>query len=341
MGYSGQRTGPGATWDELSEVGWARCDPPGLADLLRRQNGVIGRAAALRHLSPAAVRWRLDSGRWQQPCRAVLVAQSGPLSEMQIIWVAVLWAGQGALLAGLTAARLDGLTGFTDQRVHVLLPAGRHVRSERGRLPMTVHRSRLLGPADIHPVRLPPRTRLARSLVDAAAWMATDDRARAVLAAGVQQRLVRVQDMVAVTARSARLRRRSLITGTLGDIAGGSQALSELDFSRLVRDYRIPEPDRQAARRDAQGRRRWLDALWEEARLIVEIDGFWHTDAVAWWNDMRRDNALTVRGYRVLRFPAFAVRDYPADVARQIQEALRSGTTAVPPLARRDVTPGR
>jgi len=60
----------------------------------------------------------------------------------------------------------------------------------------------------------------------------------------------------------------------------------------------------------------------------VEIDGFWHMDGAAWWNDMQRDNALTVSGYRVLRFPAFAVRSHPADVARQIQDALRLGAGA-------------
>jgi very-short-patch-repair endonuclease len=40
---------------------------------------------------------------------------------------------------------------------------------------------------------------------------------------------------------------------------------------------------------------------------------------------MRRDNELTVSGYRVLRFPAFAVRDQPDAVAEQIAGALRLG----------------
>lgn len=190
---------------------------------------------------------------------------------------------------------------------------------------MIVHRSALLGPVDIHPLRRPPRTRLARSLVDAAAWMPTDDRARAVLAAGVQQRMVRADDLMAAVNRAIRLRRRALIVSTLGDIMGGAQALSELDFSRLIRRYEIPEPDRQAVRHDEQGRRRWLDARWEWARLIVEVDGCWHMDAATWWKDMRRDNEFTASGYRVLRFPAFAVRCQPDDVARQIREALRLG----------------
>jgi very-short-patch-repair endonuclease len=63
--------------------------------------------------------------------------------------------------------------------------------------------------------------------------------------------------------------------------------------------------------------------VWEAARLIVEVDGFWHTEAGAWWADMQRDNEFTVSGYRVLRFPAFAVRTEPDRVAQQILDALR------------------
>jgi very-short-patch-repair endonuclease len=115
-------------------------------------------------------------------------------------------------------------------------------------------------------------------------------------------------------------------------VAGGAEALSELDFSDLVRRYGLPEPDRQARRVDAQGNR-WLDAVWEWARLVAEIDGRWHMDAGAWWADMERDNELTVDGYRVLRFPAFAVRDSPEAVARQLAQALRRAGWAGPALA--------
>jgi hypothetical protein len=121
---------------------------------------------------------------------------------------------------------------------------------------------------------------------------------------------------------------------TLADIAGGAEALSELDFSRLLRRFGLPEPDRQAERRDASGRRRWLDALWEAAKLIVEVDGLWHMDAVAWWEDMRRDNEFTVNGYRVLRFPAFAVRYQPEAVARQVRGALGLGRPVLRPTPR-------
>jgi hypothetical protein len=82
--------------------------------------------------------------------------------------VAVLWAGPGGVLAGLTAAALDGFEGF----------------SGRQGIENQIH-----------------------LLVDAAAWMGSDRGAQAVLAAGVQQRLVRPADLLAVVAANRRLAR--------------------------------------------------------------------------------------------------------------------------------------
>ncbi len=50
-----------------------------------------------------------------------------------------------------------------------------------------------------------------------------------------------------------RWRRRLLIQATLADVAGGAHALSELDLADLLRRFGIPEPDRQASRRDQHG----------------------------------------------------------------------------------------
>ena len=221
-----------------------------LATMCDRQAGVITVASAFRYLGEPAVRWRLASGRWRRVSRGVLVTQSGPLTEEQSLWVPILAAGDGAVLAGLTAARLDGLNGFEDRRIYLLIPVSRRVRKA---LPgVVVHRSVLLGPEDVHPARQPPRTRLGRSLVDAAAWAANDRRARAILAAGVQQRLARTADLSAAVERCPRVRRGALIRATLADVAGGAEALSELDFCDLVRRCvrQRAKALRQAARRN-------------------------------------------------------------------------------------------
>jgi hypothetical protein len=299
---------------------------PALDELLDGQNGVLTIAAALRYMTYDSLRWQVKSGRWQQPCRGILVTHSGPLTDNQRMWVASLWAGKGSALAGLTAARLGGFTGFTDEDepIYVVRPPSRVPRADTPSVPIVVHYSRHLTEADIHPARQPPRTRMARSLVDAAAWGRTNRGAQAILAAGVQQGLIVPEYLVDQLDRQKRVHRRSLMLATVADIAGGSRALSELDFlNYVIRPFKLPPPDRQVARRDAQGRRRWLDAVWEQARLIVEIDGAGHQEVLQYWDDMDRDNGLKLQGYNTLRYPSFAIRHRADYVAGQIEQALR------------------
>ena len=165
---------------------------------------------------------------------------------------------------------------------------------------------------------------MARSLVDAAAWRRTNRGAQAVLAAGVQQGLILPEHLAAQLDRQKRVGRRALMLDTVADIAGGSRALSELDFlNYVIRPFKLPPPDRQVGRRDTHGRRRWLDAVWERAKLVVEIDGAGHRDVLQYWDDMDRDNDLKLQGYDTLRYAAFTIRYNAQYVAGQIWQALR------------------
>jgi Protein of unknown function (DUF559) len=299
---------------------------PAFDELLNDQDGVLTTGSALRHMTSKALEWRIASGRWQQPCRGLVVTHSGPLTYRQELWVASLWAGPGSVLGGLTAARLGGFKGFNDHNepIFVIRPPGRVQRETRPPLRIAVHYSRVLDEADVHPTLQPPRTRIARSLIDAAAWRRTDRGTQALLAAGVQQALVLPSHLSAVLDRNRRVHRRRLMIATIGDVAGGSHALSELDFLNFViRPFRLPAPDRQVARSDTQGKRRWLDATWQKARLIVEVDGAGHIEVVKYWNDMDRDNDLKLQGYTTLRYASFAIRYCAAHVASQISQALR------------------
>jgi hypothetical protein len=301
-----------------------------LDEVLAEHESVLGTSLALRFMTESQLRWQITSGRWQKPGRGVVVAQSGPLTDRQLLRAALLRAGPQAVLAGLTAARLDGFKGFDDKRasretpIYLIVPVGYKRRTPPLGLNVVTHFSRALTDLDVHRTRQPRRTRIARSLIDAAVWMPTDRGAMAILAAGVQQGLARAADLQQVAGRIELLHRRKLITETLGDIAGGSQALSELDFTRyVVRGFRLPEPSRQAARRDARGRRRWTDVMWDEYKVVVEIDGAQHTeDPLQRWDDMERDIGLSLDGYLTLRFPAWLVRTDPEYVARRILEAL-------------------
>ncbi|MFI7539704.1 DUF559 domain-containing protein [Actinoplanes sp. NPDC049599] len=279
-------------------------------------DSVISMAQALTQLSRKAVRHRVASGRWQQPHRSVLVTHSGPISTGEHRWIAVLAAGEGAALAGVSAAEVGGLRGYEDKNIHVLVPDGR--RPVRLPPAVVVHRT-------THPdvaIGRPPRTRMARSVVDAASWARTDDHARAVVAAAFQQRLVALRGVETVLRRLTRVPRRQLILNTARDATGGAHSLAEIDLGRLCHVNDLPQPARQVVRRDATGRRRYLDAYYEDWRVHIEIDGSQHLDPRHAWADMQRQNDLWITGDRVLRFPAWALRHSPTAVAAQLRAAL-------------------
>lgn len=302
----------------------------GLDQLIADQDGVLDTASALKHMTAGELYWRVSSGRWQRPCRGVIIAHSGPLTESQVLRVMWLFGGRGAALAGLTAAWLGGFTGFGDKKpshdrtIHLLVPMGHKERIQPSWPNIRVCHSRVLTSKDVYVNLEPRRTRMARSLVDAAAWMPTDRGAMAVLAAGVQQHKTRVPDLREVLDRRKWIRRRVLMCEILRDIEGGAQTLSELDFYRkVIRQFGLPQPSGQAGRRDSRGRQRWIDVLFEEWKVAVEIDGAQHTEPIEQWDDMDRDNNLNIDGYRVLRFPAWLVRGNPELVAREVLQALR------------------
>src|SRR5207249_1362387 len=112
----------------------------------------------------------------------------------------------------------------------------------------------------------PPRTHIARSIVDAVAWARSDDDARALVAAAFQQRRVTEAEVHAVLEVLPKVHRRGLILETTRLAAGGAHSVSEVDFLRLCRRYRLPQPDRQVIRRDQIGRTRYLDAHWPAFR---------------------------------------------------------------------------
>ncbi|PYC68296.1 hypothetical protein C7C45_19395 [Micromonospora arborensis] len=309
-----------------STAAWGRRLPSDDADeltwLLFHQDDVLSLDQARRHLSAKAIRHRVAAGMWRQVHRAVFVAHNGPVSADQLRWAAVLAAGPQALLGGLTAAQAGGLRGFPGRPVHILLPAS----CRRGSLPpgVLVHRTVTLRDQDVLAVGQPRRTMPARSIVDAAQWAPGDQEARGIVAAAFQQRLVASDDLHQIVDRLPRVRRRRLILATASDAAGGSHSVAELDFLGLIRRAGLPEPTRQKIRYDSTGRRRYLDAYFEQWRVHVEIDGGQHLDPRAWWADMCRQNALWVDGDRLLRFPAWALRAKPDEVLTQLRAALRA-----------------
>ena len=274
-------------------------------------------------MSRHRVRTEVRAGRWTLIGSRVVVLHTGPRSRTQQWWVAVLHAGRHAALHGYTAAEAAGLRGWEHRPVHVLVPKGVRVPALPG---LVVHESRRLTAADLDPAGRPPRTRLPRAVVDAAASESAARPACALLASVVHQRLATAAELRSEVVAAGPIRHRRVLQEVLDDMAGGSAALTGIDFVRLCRAARMPLPDRQRIRPDGSGRIRFLDATWRrrDGRAVqAEVDGAVQLLSRGRWDDLgalaeARINGSTI----VLRFPSALVRLEPEAVTTQIARAL-------------------
>lgn len=294
--------------------------------LIAEQTAVLTTAQAKAFFTPGVVYGHLRQRRWRRLCHGVLLAENGRLMRDQQLWAAVLAAGNGARLAGQAAAIEGGVKGLRTDLIDVLLPTERRWNVPRPRLApdmpeVRIHRTAIL-PARHQQIGRPPRTTVARAMIDAAAWAQNDEEARNLIAGACQQGRVATAALRNVLDLFPNIRRHHLMITTIADVEGGATALSEINLLQLCQRFRLPAPDLQRRRIDDSGRNRYVDAEWTGARLLVEIDGGHHMDVRHWAADMLRQNQIWVAGDRILRFPAWLVRSEPATVAHQIRSAL-------------------
>jgi hypothetical protein len=295
-----------------------------VSDIADRQLGVVRRRDLLgAGLTDSQADRCLLVRRWQDVGADVLVLHNGPLTSRQEWAVAVLAGGSLCGLAARTAAEAAGLLGWESKRVEVVVPRGTTYPVLRGIAPK-VHESRRFNSMDLADV-WPPRVRIERALVDAAAWSAKPRAACGVLAAGVQQRLTVAERLLVELDRAGAVRHRRVMRSALWDIAGGAHAVSEIAFIRFCRRHGLPRPAHQVVRRDPNGRRRYLDATLigpNGAVVRVEIDGALHLLVRTYWDDMARGNEMSIGRETVLRFPSVVIYDDDPVALDQLHRAL-------------------
>jgi hypothetical protein len=89
--------------------------------LASHQHGMLSQRQLRKlHVTRAAVRNRLRSGRWAQRTSSVFSTTTGPLSWDQQLWRAMLHAGPGSLIGGLTALKIHRLRSWDRAEVTVI-----------------------------------------------------------------------------------------------------------------------------------------------------------------------------------------------------------------------------
>jgi hypothetical protein len=292
-------------------------------DLLALQHGVISRRQALASgFAPDAVEARVRLGRWTRLQRGTYATFTGRPPREALLWAALLRAGDDAVLSHETAAELVGLADQPSPQIHVTVPAKRRPATAR-RIPgVIVHRSDRVHRAR-HPSALPPRTRIEETVLDLTQAAPTFDAAFTWLCRAAGRRLTTPARLrMAVDARR-KLRWRIQISAALDGVAAGVRSLLEFRYLNDVeRPHGLPRASRQARRRRPTGSA-YLDNLYEDYLVGIELDGRAAHPIEERWRDIRRDNAGAAEGIVTLRFGWSDVTVHPCQTAAQVAEVLR------------------
>ena len=303
---------------------------PELAVLADAQSAICSRAQlAELGVNTKAVDCHIRNLRWRPLGPLVIALHRGPLIEAARRWAVVLNAGPGVVLGAWTALHEWGLRGWERDPVHLVVRRGAHPAALPPAVgPVVVHESRRHIAQDVRDRKGLPLHSPERAAVDCGAWSRSSRAACGLLAAVVQQGLTTADRISTELQTVGRVNRLRVMGAALSDIAGGSQALSEIDFVRFCRAHGLPEPVRQVVRRDSSGRRRYLDVEWllpDGRRLALEIDGVGHMEVERWYDDLLRAAELMVGGGTdgpLIRLPALAYRLEPDRVARILRVLL-------------------
>jgi very-short-patch-repair endonuclease len=296
--------------------------PAARRDLVELQRGVISRQQAiLAGMSSGDIAWLLRSGRWRSLQRGTYAVFTGEAPREAVLWATVLRAGPRAVLSYQTAAELFRLADGPSPLVHLTVPACRRMGSIPG---VVIHRSSRLELAR-HPTLLPPRTRIEETVLDLAQQAETFERAFDWACRACQRRLTTADRLGTSLDLRKKARWRSELSEALADIGDGVHSLLEYRYVHHVeRPHGLPRATRQV--KIVCGTRTYfLDNLYADYNVCVELDGrIAHPDDQR-WRDNRRDNAAAAEGLVTLRFNWADVTSQPCQTAMQLAAALRQG----------------
>jgi very-short-patch-repair endonuclease len=282
-----------------------------------RQLGLFTREQAhMCGFSPAQIRRRLAAGSWRAFRRDVF-AQAGLRSTPLIEDRAAQLTVPGSVLAGFSAARVWDMpvpkigshlivTGRTDSR-----PSG--VRLIRADLS-----DRDLSMCQGGPVTSPPRT-----VFDCLRLL--DDRpARDLLDRALQRRWITIGDLIERARAHTGRRGAPRLARLIGQAAGGTRSAAERRLAGLLRRSGLHGWQANIEIHDDRGLVGVGDVVFEQARVVIEVDGWaFHVTPDRFRRDRERQNRLVAAGWTVLRFTWRDLTERPTHVIRTVERLVR------------------
>jgi hypothetical protein len=307
----------------------ARYDAAAVTGIVRRQDGIIGRAQAEAcGMTAAAIRHRIrPDGPWQVVLPGVYLSHRGTMTARQRNVAAFCFAGRlsGQALAVTGPAALAWhriRTSTAAERVDVLVSPG-HRRRDAGfarLLPTTVMPGAAFWDGTV--CYAPP----ARATADAARQLGDPGEVRALVAAAVQQGKVTVGQLAEELAMGAMRQSAGLRRG-LAEVAQGVRSGAEADLLTLIKRARLPIPMLNPSLFVGDELLAVPDAWWPEAGVAAEVDSQeWHFSPDSWKATMARHARMSAQGIIVLHFPPSRIRAAGREVAAEIRSALAAAS---------------
>lgn len=282
-----------------------------LDDYLRRHDGVITRAQALTAgISDDAIGRRVRSGHWLRCAPGVFFVDDRPFSDAARVRSAVWSCGPAATASGLAAAWWLGVTHYAPETVEVTVPK---VSNHRKRDGVRVRRRDLL-PQDIIERGGLRVTALPLTVIEAA----TRRGGGAKLMDTALQRHVELTKLWDAHLRNKGRHGSPAARILLLAAEDGARSQAERLFVKLLRGNKITG---WKANFPVAGYK--VDVVFPAAKLAIEVDGWaYHSSADDFENDRKRQNAISLLGYQILRFTWLDLTEYPDRVLAEIRNAL-------------------
>jgi very-short-patch-repair endonuclease len=282
-----------------------------LADLLRRQDGVLTLAQAKRAgLSQDAINRRVRSGHWRRCARGVYFADDRPFTDAARVRAGVWSYGPDAVASGLTSAWWHGVTKYVPDIVEVTVPRNARLRKRAG----TRLRRRDLARADIVERRCLRVTALALTVVEAAVRRGGG----AKLMDSALQRHVELRELWHAHLRNKGRHGSPAARRMLQAASDGARSEAERLLVKLLRQAGITGWKTNFPMGGYK-----VDVGFPNEKVAIEVDGWaFHSDPEAFVKDRQRQNNIALLGWKVLRFTWLDLVEYPQRVIAEIKYAI-------------------
>lgn len=283
-----------------------------VAEHLADHDGVITRKAAMElGMSSSAVMRRVREKLWMQLGGGVYLSATHTFTDEARLRAAA--AATGGAVAGLAAAWWHGMVESPPDRVAVTVPRDR-ARAPTLPCALEVHRRDLL-PADREVVR-----GLAVTTAPLSALEAAEIAGSTVLDRALQEGVVTVDSLAAAVKRNAGRHGMPEARRLLEVIAGDAESEAERRFQALMELHHITGWCAQFPFGVYA-----VDFAFPAQRLAIEIDGWaYHRTAERAATDARKQNRLTLAGWRVLRFGWHRIDGDGESVISDVLEAVNA-----------------